>query len=546
MDKSHARACVVAEWAGMENAKKNANEQLVYENQMEKAIEIQSAFVDGALLVMFIASPQYGKTGCAQYLMYLMTTHSDDATMVHPDNVYIITGMSDKDWREQTKARMLPMFRERVYHRNDLYKITDEIKNKKGCLIVVDECHFGTEKNQTLHGCLKSAGLLDRNVLIEHDIKLLFVSATPGNVLVDAQGWGPMYQRTIIADYGTKYTSFKTLLHEDRVKHILNLADKKDVNELLDTIEKRWSTPRYHIIRASDIQLKNDVFKKEIIKRGYMTSLHNSRDRITKEQLDNMMNNQPAKHHFIFIKSFWRAAKTLNDAFIGVCHEKTNDYSVAAQGLAGRLLGYGKQHGDEAPLIYTNVIAIEEYVNWFNNKCNYYMSKKYTTTNLKVIKGLIKKKTDSTVYPPLVKNLHEVKMEHNKCTVSELIKHGYVKEVPSDALLVTQIKWYTLQAFKTEFGLVSIPAGAEELSKMMKNNGFDVNVSFTKNTAPSTSNMNNYYKKPEWAGGEYNVIKLKDDEVIVIKRNREVLDNLLKGQKIVVHTYQNRLALYEK
>lgn len=545
MDKAHARACVVAEWNGFENMKKNNMETLVYDNQKEKAIDIQVAFSLGVSLVMMIASPQWGKTGCAQYLMYLMTTHSDDDTMIHPDNVYIITGLSDKDWREQTKERMLPIFRERVYHRNELHKIINEIKNKKGCLIIIDECHFGTENNQTLHECLKSAGLLDVHTLIASNINLLCVSATPGNVLIDAERWGPEHQRTIIADYGAKYTSFKTLLQEERVRKITNLSDKKGVNELLDVIEDRWSSPRYHIIRASDAQLKKDVFKKEIIKRGYITSYHNSRDRISKEQLNMMLDNQPSQHHFIFIKSFWRAAKTLNDSYIGICHEKTSDYTVAAQGLGGRLLGYGKQTGDKAPLLYTNVIAIEEYVNWFDNKCNYFMSKKYTTTNLKIKQGEIKKKTDSTVDPKLIENLHEVIPNTDRYRKTELTKVGTVKEIPGDAVLATEFQRYTPVSFVHKFGLTAIPSDAKELGEMMKRNGYEVNISFTKNTAPSVSNMVNYYKRPEWAGRQYHVIKLKDDEVVVIKRNQEILKNIQKGQKIVAHNYMSKLVLYE-
>ena len=542
MDKQFARANVNAQWNGVENIAEKKGKPYVYPNQKEKGIEIHTAFLMGVSLVMLIASPQWGKTGCATYLMYLMTTHNDEETMIHPDNVFIITGMSDKDWREQTQVRMLPIFRVRVYHRNDLHKMINEIRNKRDCLIIIDECHFGTGTEQTLHDCLRASGLLDLHTLIQNNIKILCISATPGNTLVDAERWGSEHQKTIIAECGPKYTSFRTLLDENRVKSTIDLKDKDEVKQMLDDIEKRWTTPRYHIIRSSDAQLK--VLKQQVIKRGYLSSIHNSSNRITKETLDMMLSTQPAKHHFIYIKSFWRAAKTLPDTYIGICYEKTADYTVASQGLGGRLLGYEKQNGEFAPLLYTNELAIQEYVNWFNNGCNYYMSKKYNTANLKVVKGHIKKKTDSMVDPKEISNLRETIPVKEKYKVSELTKVGVVKNVPCDAILATSLTIYTNKDFMKKFALKSIPSDAKELSDILKKTGHSANVAFKKNAISAVTNPKNYYTQT-WAGCQYQIIKNKESEVIVIERDRNLLNKLEKGQKIVVHNWNQKLVLYE-
>ena len=113
----------------------------IYKEQREKAEEIYDLLCNQhKLLITFVSSPQWGKTGVAIHLMYMMTTKEDPKYI--PQNIYIISGMSDTEWKSQTKERVLPIFKNQVFHRNDLKKMCGGLKDKQNVLLIVDECHF--------------------------------------------------------------------------------------------------------------------------------------------------------------------------------------------------------------------------------------------------------------------------------------------------------------------------------------------------------------------------------------------------------------------
>jgi hypothetical protein len=544
MDKLHARALVNAEWDGRENRLMNKGKVLVHDNQKDYAQQAFRAFLSGVSLVSLVASCQMGKTGAALYLMKLMTTHPDDEVMIHPDNVFMISAMSDKDWKSQTKKRVLPCFQPRVWHRNDLSLMLRTIRGKHGCLIVIDECHYGNEKEQTLHKILKESGIWDIDYMRSHNIKILCMSATPGHVLVDAQNWGDDHHKTIVAaDTDGSYTSFRHLLDEGRVI-AADLAKPPQVVEVLDAIAARWDSPKYHIVRASEKTLEKGCVKDRLVERGFHWTMHNSQDRI--RNIEKMLGNAPSAHHFIFIKGFWRAAKTLDDSHIGVCYEGSKDYSACVQGLAGRLLGYGRQRGSQAPLLYCHVRAIQEYADWLDNGANYYLCEKYASKNLKVRRGVIVKKEDSALDPQEV-HLDAIDSNLKQMSRALPVRVKVVSAPPQGACVATTCKEMTADEFQAAFGLKKLPKTCVALSNQLKKSGISANVSFAANAARDVANLVNYYRHPEWASGEHHVVKLgKADTYTVIKKDASVLSSCIgcRGKQVVIHDYKGDLVLY--
>ena len=98
--------------------KSNGQERFVYDNQIRTAIKIVEAY-KGKYVVMLIAQMQMGKTGVVLYVAYLMCMNEDDKKVIDPANVYIITGLSDNEWKQQTMSDSFPMFKN-VYHRGNL------------------------------------------------------------------------------------------------------------------------------------------------------------------------------------------------------------------------------------------------------------------------------------------------------------------------------------------------------------------------------------------------------------------------------------------
>ena len=61
---------------------------------------------------------QTGKTGC----MTALIQHYILSYNIPIDNIYIITGLSDKEWKKDTKNRMPDSISARVFHRANLSK----------------------------------------------------------------------------------------------------------------------------------------------------------------------------------------------------------------------------------------------------------------------------------------------------------------------------------------------------------------------------------------------------------------------------------------
>ena len=519
-NKQLARDLVHAEWNIRENAALEKGEVLVHDDQKAFATKIFDAFVAGVCVVSLIASCQMGKTGTALYLMKLMTMNPDDNFVIHPDNVFFITGMSDVEWKKQTKKRMLRCFAN-VYHRNDLRRMLPKIRGKKNCLIVLDECHMANERGMTLHHVLKESGVWDVNYMRENNIKILCVSATPAHVLIDAQGWGEANHKTIVMkNTDGSYTGFQHLIDEDRIRGA-NLRNEDDVREMLETIERRWPrTPKYHIIRASEKTLVESVLKELIAEYGYAWTAHDSKKRIA--DADKMLARPPARHTFVLIKAFYRAAKTLNDANIGICLEDAKDESAHVQGLPGRLLGYGRRRGPQGPLLYCDIDVILEYVAWLENGADYAGCERYDSRTLKIKDGRVKHKAESTLLAEEVNLVVEGEAEKKPEMVAPK-RVGTVRRVPDDAVLATTYDEMTETAFKDYFDLAKIPKTAVALGNQLRKNGFQVNVSCKEKSARDASTLHNYFT--EWIdkNSEYHVIKLaKNDWYSVIRKNKAV------------------------
>ena len=104
---------------------------IIYENQEIIACKVISVFKNRKIInAMVVGKTQSGKTGmmCATIKKYL----EDAANLIPIDNIYIITGLSSCEWKEQTIKRLPESVQSRVFHRCDLPNtFVDEIKDKK-------------------------------------------------------------------------------------------------------------------------------------------------------------------------------------------------------------------------------------------------------------------------------------------------------------------------------------------------------------------------------------------------------------------------------
>ena len=354
---------------------------LLHDNQQSCAGILTSLFINLQILVVLaIGLTQSGKTGAMLATITEWLKSKNATHCISTENIYIITGLSSKEWKEQTKSRLPREIRDRIFHRNDLLKskFQNDIKGKKNVLIIMDEIQVAGKKNQTVYKAFKKIGLLNKSYLLKNDIKLIEFSATPDGVLYDLKGWGN-HHKIIKLQPGVGYVSAKDLFSQNRVKQFKDLygynketgmvsaKTRTNIAEIKSAIEQFDSDnrgPLFHIIRTvtgggQDTTI--NTFKSIFGEENYIYTTFDCTNK-NKEDINDILKNKPEKHTFIFIKEMQRCAKTLVKMNIGILYDrwiksKIND-SVIIQGLAGRNTGYDD---NGFSIVYTNIPTIKNY-----------------------------------------------------------------------------------------------------------------------------------------------------------------------------------------
>lgn len=342
---------------------------VIYDNQELIGSQVVTAFHDRKIInVMVISKTQSGKTGsmCATIKQYLESSYN----IIPIENIYIITGLSSIEWKDQTKERMPASIQSRVYHRCELpTTFADEIRGKKNILIIMDEIQVAAKKGQTIYKSFENAGLLDKETLFKNDIKILEYTATPDGTIYDLMKWEESSAK-ILASVGDGYVSSYDLYLEGRVKQYKDLCgtDYLDPNKVLSNIREirsdleRFPTPRYHIIRTkSGLEQGTtiDNFKKVFPPSSYHYVNYDKDSDI--QDINNTLQIAPVKHTFIFIKEMLRCAKTIVKQHIGILYDrysKTPDDTTIIQGLVGRDTGYDN---NGTTIVYTNIDSVIRY-----------------------------------------------------------------------------------------------------------------------------------------------------------------------------------------
>lgn len=375
--EKNARAEFAVQLAGMSIGEDDEDIVLVHDNQRQLAQDICRAFEDREILnVMAVAQPQWGKTGSMLAVIELID--------VPIDNVFIITGLSSLEWKEQTKERMPDRLKPNVFHRQDLGKdFKKKIEGKTNVLVIIDEVHIASKTSNTIGKVFRELGLglveegesgevILADWLYENDIKILEYSATPNGTLYDHRKWGGKGVQVFARD-SPAYTGPIDLFDAGRVFSCRHLEEKdkegnvslEPAKELMKTIRDRFPEPRYHLIRppmgfdCEDIQSTLSVSAKMIGlgKVSFKTyDMHSDFD-----LNEDILKKSPRLHTFILLKEKCRCAKTLYKRYIGVLYERyvlrASD-SVGIQGLLGRNCGYDT---NKDSIVFTNIACVDRY-----------------------------------------------------------------------------------------------------------------------------------------------------------------------------------------
>jgi hypothetical protein len=351
----------------------------IYQNQITCGNQLVTNFTDKKVVVqLVIGLTQSGKTGAMISLIKYYIYNPDN--IIPPENIYIITGLSSTEWKEQTKNRFPDSLEKNIFHNGNLKSFEENIKDKKNVLIIMDEIQYAGKEKQRIYNTFKELKYYDTNNLLENDIKIVEFTATPDGHFKAIKELKEN-SKIVKLEPGIGYTSIFDLLDKGRMKIAENLLCLKPNGELdfpafkikiqpFDDIIKHYIKPKYHIIRfpnTKEDKYNNTLklFKMKYLEGEYEYIPYDGNNEI---DIEEELKKEPIKHTFIIVKEKLRCAKTITKTHLGIVYERTPKEvinSTIIQALAGRVTGY-----DVTDDIYcfTDIVSIQNYrILWDNN-----------------------------------------------------------------------------------------------------------------------------------------------------------------------------------
>lgn len=348
------------------------NEQItpLYDNQIYTANNIVSYLNNNSVIAISVyGRTQCGKTGCMISTIQQFATNN----LIPIENIYIITGLSDKQWKTDTMHRFPNILKSQILHRPNLNdKFINKIKKQKNVLIVMDEIQIASKNNQTINKIFTECGFYDLEYLCDNDIKIVQFSATPDGNIIDLKEWKE-HSKSLYLQTGRGYTGTLDFLIQNRLFEYKSLEIIKNVNALKIPI-LNYKNPMYHLIRVPSVKngrqekvISNfqKVFKNDNI--VFNTNFLQT----DKEDINTLLKIAPTQHTIIFYCEILRCAKTQHKTHIGISYErynyKANDSSII-QGAVGRLTGYDD---NGISICYTKIESINNYEKLLDNNMSY-------------------------------------------------------------------------------------------------------------------------------------------------------------------------------
>jgi hypothetical protein len=375
-----------------------------YPNQIETGRDIAISFNNlKKVIQLVIGRTQSGKTGCmVEFLKFFIENN-----LIPVENIYLITGLSSKDWEKQCKQRFPGIIHNHIYHNGQLSKFKRDVEGKQNILVLIDETHMACQVKQTMSDVFKELHW-KLDFMMENDIKLVQFSATPDGMLyaLNQIKWPKEYIGIHIMTPGVGYFGPREMKIRNQLfqynniygrdKHGLFEVDEttiySNIETILNTALNYFDSPKYLLFR---VRGPNENWYEDNIRNTLdLRFSEKERDKFDSvnfhyytmdgsiNDLPKFLSKTPTKFTFVMIKEKLKCAQTLEfleysqDGMTvakthnikhnigvmverwtkGVDSKKGND-SFIIQGFLGRLCGY-EEHN---VICFTNLESIEKY-----------------------------------------------------------------------------------------------------------------------------------------------------------------------------------------
>lgn len=370
-----------------------ATSEYIYPNQIEDANKIVEMFHKNNRRVISIQKKtKVGADGLMIEIAKLLTTHIDDKFVVDPENVRIITGMSNAGWEKDMIDKAPICFKDKIFHHGKLSRA--DLTKMSNSLIIIDEIDTGDKEYQVLHTTLKEAGILDVKHMKENNNRFVFISATMIKELYDLYRWGDLHELYKMTIPQT-YFGHKDFLDKDIIKEFypLNIEENAEKWVQEDILNYYNNDYRVHLVRLTSKIV--DVVQNACIRKGVAFRNHTSADRLTEEEIREFFKEPLTQHIVLGVKGFFRRANLIPNKWklrIGATHElytQVIDNNVQIQGLTGRMTGYWRsdlEAGHKTGPHRTSIKAIDEYEKTYSDP---FGLNSYQTSGFKKKKGKV-------------------------------------------------------------------------------------------------------------------------------------------------------------
>jgi hypothetical protein len=339
-------------------------------------------YQNNSIWVHLAAPMQSGKTGVMVALTRLVMAHYRDL-QIGPERMFVFTGMSDNDWRTQTRSRFPTHVRKNVYHRSGVKKICTELSRLRGegtlrnVLLFIDESHIATKKDHTPRMIYQRlAELCPREEWAANNIRIVTVSATDPAKVITIQESDGFPCQVVRLETTEGYQSVETLVRDGRMRPINGNAHTTTAINLMRPVVEGYERPMYHIIRAAHGKAVETQAALAAAFPGTAFKMYdcNSKngtggetDSVELKDINDIVEEVPEQHTFVIIKNALYAAKTLTTTHVGVMYDRqTDNDSAVLQGLAGRACGYDK---GTHTIVFTVENAIDRYLKTWRALC---------------------------------------------------------------------------------------------------------------------------------------------------------------------------------
>jgi hypothetical protein len=364
----------------------------VFDNQIETAKEIiYNFYTKTNRWCLLFAEMQSGKSGTFFSIPYIIGKNSILINKLGIDmfgndiNIFLLTGMNEKELIKQFETDINNFtgmaLTKNVLHNSEMQKFlkTDESnwlpsdklvidRMRKNSLILIDESHYGSDKNQILDKFIKNILNInpngDNENLIKNNIYVVSISATPMAEFLNANV-SDFKKKIIPLKNSIGYFGIEEMFKMNKVHSSFDLKSNLSIDRFIDTI-LNINKIGYIIVRCTKKQqdlIENRMGNRLISNINIIDYYRYGKKMILDNTgINEILDQVPSKKTIIFLRGLLRAGQRIKSENIIMIHD-TSDSKVdtTVQSLLGRCCGYNK---NKDILIYCDKFSAEKYKDW--------------------------------------------------------------------------------------------------------------------------------------------------------------------------------------